>query len=152
MRRDIITVDDEGGREALTAPCFEVPEDQAIIKSLFDDLLDTAKWCEQHHTMGCLAVSANQIGDQYNAFVMKFGSDWLSIMNPIVVSASDQKRPSAERCLSLPKRPAITRMRHKVIKIQWTDPATGREMSRKFHDRDARVVQHEMDHGRGVLI
>lgn len=152
MIRDIITVHDEGGAASLTRQCEDVPVDVNVMLPLFVDLLDTANWAERHHTMGCIGLSANQIGENYNAFVMKWGNKWIMIMNPEVLDASDKMCLSEEGCLSLPKRQKRKLKRHKRIKLQWIHPPSQKVMVRTFSGVDARVVQHEMDHAKGILI
>lgn len=152
MIQKIITIDDEGGEAVLAKRCDPVPADPKVFVPLFHDLLDTALWASRKHDMGCIGLSANQIGQSYTAFVMRWGNVFLPIMNPEIVSTSAQTAPSREGCLSLPNRPRAVVTRFKWVVLRWTDPDTLEGLERKFKKVDARVIQHEMDHAAGILI
>lgn len=152
MIKQIVTVDHPDGLEMLSRVCDPVPHDPTITGPLFRDLLDTANWATRHHRMGCLGLSANQICLPYTAFVLRWGNIFIPVMNPEIVETSFKTTPSKEGCLSRPKLPPAIVKRWKWVVLQWTDPYTLETKKQKFKKVDARVVQHEMDHGNGVLI
>lgn len=144
MKKQIVT-----DKKYLHMPCAPVPMDDNLIKSLFDDLLDTAKAASNPTAAG---LAANQIRQQYTAFVMRYSGWFICIMNPEVLELSKKKRLSEERCLSHPGIGPVRVMRHREIKIRYYSPLGKEWIVRTFGGFESTVVQHEMDHGLGILI
>lgn len=124
--------------------CLEREDVQKTIK----DLVETAQWFEKK----CVGLSANQINEFQPIFVFKVGKIFVPVINPKVVAISREVASGPEGCLSLPGiRPKKIR-RHKWITLKYYDDLTKSEITRKFKGFEARIIQHEMDHIRGILV
>jgi len=117
-----------------------------------DDLLQTARHHAAHNPMGCAGLAANQIGVLKRCFVMKWGAEFMAVVDPAIVSMDGGMKAGFEGCLSLPGMRPVKVRRHKRIKVTFLDPTTRTVVTRKFAGFDARVFQHEFDHLNGVLI
>ena len=123
--------------------------DSLHVKQVVEDLQDTAK----AHKQKCLGLAANQIHELDPIFVFKVGAlgMFVPILNPKVISVGGGMKNGSEGCLSLPGEVKMVR-RHKEIKIQYFDWLLEEEVIRKFKGLEARIIQHELDHLRGILI
>ena len=148
MIRDIPTVDDEKNRLFLQQPCAPADIMSAEFDMLVVDLMDTA----EHNRYRCAGLSANQIGHAVTVFAMRYGDRFIVIANPVIASASKLTTSSTEGCLSIPNSPPQTVERYKWVRLQYWCPHTERFVTNKFARMDAIIVQHEMDHGKGILI
>ncbi len=72
-----------------------------------------------------------------------------ALVNPIIISYSDDFFVSEESCLSLPDFTWFVN-RHKKVTVQYQD-LLGNNKTKEFSDYNAAVVQHEIDHLHGVL-
>jgi len=147
MIRDIITTADPLHAAFLQMKCAEVPREEAVYKVLAADLIDTAN----AHWERCAGLAANQIHIGYTAFAIKFGRQYLCIINPLILAASAKKVWSSEGCLSVIGKTSKVR-RYKWVKVRYLDPSTGEYTVRRFIGFESFVCQHEMDHGNGILI
>jgi len=148
MKRKIITQETASGRRILqTVAAPRAPlEDYRIVAQ---DLMDTAKACRNPTAAG---LAANQIGSNLSVVVVKFRRIYIPIAEPRIITNSEQTVQSAEGCLSRPSSQPITSTRYKWVKIEYLCPMTGVIKQRKFKKFDALVIQHEMDHLKGILI
>ncbi len=73
----------------------------------------------------------------------------LVIINPEIVSYSDEMEERWEGCLSIPGIRGIV-PRHRSIKASYTD-SSGKEITAEFKDFPARIFQHEYDHLKGIV-
>lgn len=139
----IITVEDP----ILKEMCVSI-EDVASeeTKQLIADMLATAK------NRPCAGLAAPQVGVIKRIFLMKpdIGGDFLVVINPKIISWSDEKEEMAEGCLSIPGVSKI-KSRFKSISVEYTVPA-GYQKKDTFSGWEARVFQHEFDHLNGVLM
>lgn len=104
-----------------------------------------------------LGLSAPQIGIKKRVFLANLSFGSFAFINPTFTWKSPDKVPSEEGCLSLP---GITRCveRHyqvsvscdKLIDVRSNNIEVDAEC--RLKDRDAFVVQHEIDHLDGVLL
>lgn len=114
--------------------------------NIIRDLIDTAN----SHDI-CRGLAANQIGYYRRIFVIKFGMEFIPIINPKIVCLTGGIKSAMETCLSRPGMRPIKVRRHKIIKIRYLDERNISKI-KKFQGMDARIVQHEMDHLEGKLI
>jgi len=150
MIKSIITVETKKGTHILSKKCKEIQETKLDkIKEIIKDLMDTANSCKNPRAIG---LAASQIGYPVRGFIIRWGSDWLALVNPKVVSRSEATRPYVETCLSRPGMAGIKTKRHKIIVLEYFDVIRKQMITRKFSSLDAVVVQHEMDHLEGVLV
>ncbi|MBQ9066384.1 MAG: peptide deformylase [Clostridia bacterium] len=120
-----------------------VPATQKDI-SIADDLMETLM--EHHQT--CVGMAANMIGENVAIIVFLDRGIPREMFNPVITEQSDPFE-TEEGCLSLSGVRSITR--YKKITVAWQD--------RSFHTHNAvfegfpaQIIQHEIDHCKGVLI
>ncbi len=95
-------------------------------------------------------LAAPQVGESLAVCIAKIGGEFTPLVNPVISWRSEQEVLGEEGCLSLPgvwlfvPRAAESIVRYHDMK--------GKEQERKLQGFDARVVQHEVDHLRGILI
>ena len=109
------------------------------------DLLDTLV----HHREGCVGMAANMIGVTKNIIVFQEGSGYTTMLNPEILKQSEPY-DTEEGCLSLLGGPRKC-TRYRKIKVRWqtTDFQT---RIKTFENFTAQIIQHEVDHLRGILI
>lgn len=109
------------------------------------DLLDTLRAHADH----CVGMAANMIGVNKRIIAILLGPFPVAMLNPAIVSASEETYHTMEGCLSLPgERPAV---RHKRIEVTYQD-LDMQPHRQTFSDFPAQIIQHELDHCEGVLI
>ena len=118
------------------------------IRTLVDDMLET-----MYDAPG-IGLAAPQIGELKRIVVMDLAKEGetpepLVMINPEILSYSDDTVTTEEGCLSIPElyydveRPA-------EVTVKYTD-LDGKEIELEAKDRLAICVQHELDHLDGVL-
>ena len=127
--------------------------DKAHIKAFFEDMHET-----MHNANGCglaapqvgvsermLVVDGNEVAENYpelKGFVRK-------MINPEVISESDETSEYSEGCLSIPNVDADIK-RPKTITVRYFDENL-EEKEETFDDFAARMIQHELSHLDGDL-
>ena len=97
-----------------------------------------------------IGLAAPQIGETINLFIVNTAKDKFVVINPRIVSYSAEIIEFEEGCLSIPetlvniKRPAF-------ITLEYRDENFNKK-NKFFNGIAARVIQHEYDHLKGVLI
>lgn len=71
------------------------------------------------------------------------------MINPIIITESDEVILSEESCLSIPSITGFVN-RKKYVKVRYHD-IHGQEKFKEFRGYNATVVQHEIDHLHGIL-
>lgn len=112
--------------------------------SIAKDLIDTLRANEKI----CVGMAANMIG--YNKNIIAFYCDELIMVmiNPAITEKSEPYR-TQEGCLSLPGERKTTRFQN--ITVTFCDMRL-RKHTRKYSGKTAQIIQHEMDHLKGILI
>lgn len=107
---------------------------------------------EQAHGAG---LAAPQVGLLRRILVYRLDGEPAVLVNPEVVSASDETEVGGEGCLSLEALLAVEHdvpvERHLEITVRHRD-VVGEEHERTATGLEARVIQHELDHLDGRLI
>lgn len=125
----------------LSLPSRDATEDDA---PLFRDLEDTFRTKMDV----CAGMAANMIGERKNIIIVAFGPMPVVMVNPTVVKKSGEY-VTKEGCLSLDgERECI---RYHEIEVEYLDSSFRKRMG-KFSGFLAEVIQHEMDHLRGIVI
>jgi len=139
----IIKIGDPVLRE-MCVPIEDVASEET--KQLIANMLATAK------NTSCAGLAAPQVGVIKRIFLMKpdISGDFLVIINPKIISWSEEKEKMAEGCLSIPGVSKV-KSRFKSISVEYTVPA-GYQKKESFSGWEARVFQHEFDHLNGVLM
>jgi peptide deformylase len=104
-----------------------------------------------------VGLAAPQVGVLRRLFVFRRGRDdeegseeTIAVVNPRVVSSSEEREPEDEGCLSL-QGIQVPVERHLAIRLEAHDPA-GARIELELEGIEARIAQHELDHLDGVLI
>ncbi len=110
------------------------------------DLLETLK----AHKETCVGMAANMIGVRKRiiAFVLEDGA-YMTMLNPVILKA-EQPYQTEEGCLSLLGGPRKCK-RYKKIKVQYQTTELLTRI-KSFEGWTAQIIQHEVDHCKGVLI
>lgn len=108
------------------------------------DLLDTLRANRER----CVGMAANMIGVHKNIIAFLDGRIHMVMLNPEIVKAEGEYE-TEEGCLSLDgirktKRFGKIQVRYQTEKMQWK--------TRTFKDYTAQIIQHEIDHCKGILI
>lgn len=112
---------------------------------IIEDLLDTAI----AHQETCVGLAAIQIGKSKNIIVARDGVKFRYYINPIIIKKSGIKYKAEETCLSLEGVREV--WRHREITFIYDTPAgkKGKLTAIGFY---AQIIQHEIDHLKGILI
>ena len=119
------------------------------LKSFIENMFETMR-----HADG-IGLAANQVGSHHSVCIMDLsdteagaGQRPITMINPVIDAYSDEENEIEEGCLSLPTFRDIV-VRPQGIQVRYTDE----QMREKVLEADgllARVIQHEVDHLRGV--
>jgi len=109
------------------------------------DLSDTLK----AHLKGCVGMAANMIGVKKNIIVVSMGFMQMPLINAKIVSKSKPYH-TEEGCLSFLGGPVKT-TRYEVIEVEYLDKNFAPHRD-KFTGFSAQIIQHELDHVKGILI
>ncbi len=109
------------------------------------DLLDTL----EAHRDNCVGMAANMIGQLKCIIVFDCGGSYKTMLNPVILKASGEYE-AEESCLSLLGGPRKAR-RFQKIKVQYQNEKLQVRIQ-SFEGWTAQIIQHEVDHCKGVLI
>ena len=113
----------------------------------FRDLIEKM-YGEMYKSDG-VGLAAPQVGMPYKFFVMDDGEGKKAVINPKIISFSDEKITFEEGCLSIPEIFAEIE-RPKTIKVEYYNE-NGEKIEQELTDYKARIFQHENDHLDGIL-
>ena len=116
------------------------PADLPVAQDLIDTL--TA------HKDGCVGMAANMIGVNKRIIIFDNEGAYQVMFNPVIVKQSGPYQ-TEEGCLSLTGRRPTKRW--KRIKVQWQNE-TFQTRIKTFTGWTAEIIQHEIDHCKGILI
>lgn len=110
------------------------------------DLLDTLTFYKDT----CAGMAANMIGVYINTIIFTDDDGKFKIMHNPVITEKHFEYEATESCLSYKGKPKNVK-RYKVIKVKYEDenfkPKTG-----IYQDFTAQIIQHEIDHTKGILV
>lgn len=116
------------------------------VRQLVDDLFETMRAAKG------VGLAANQVGIARRVAVVDIGEDDpgpLVLVNPVIVSRSDEADAAEEGCLSIPDVfGEVTRPTTVLVEALDRD---GRAWRAEVAGYKARAVQHEIDHLDGIL-
>ena len=118
-----------------------VKSDKEIAKDLLDTLLS--------HKDGCVGMAANMIGELKNIIAFDAGGKYMIMYNPEITETSGEYE-TEEGCLSYTGGPVKTK-RYRSIRVEYEDEKF-KKCSKVFTGFTAQIIQHEIDHCKGVLI
>jgi len=119
------------------------------VRALADDMLET-----MYNAPG-IGLAAPQVGILQRMLVMDCVKDEMAtpepmvLINPRVLSSSEETNVYDEGCLSIPDQYAEVE-RPAAVKVEWTD-LDGQTVQQDFDGLWATCVQHEIDHLNGKL-
>lgn len=126
---------------------------EANITELAQVLIDTAE------AANGVGIAAPQIGKSYRLFIMASRPSIryphapkmspTAVINPVILSHSDEIVRDWEGCLSVPDVRALV-PRYQEIEVVYID-VKGKQQRQVLTDFVARIFQHELDHLNGVL-
>lgn len=111
------------------------------------DLLDTL----QFHKDSCVGMAANMIGVRKNiiAFFDEASHNYFVMLNPDIIDCAGIYE-TEEGCLSLLGDPRKCQ-RYRSIQVRYQDEKM-KVKTKLFHGWTAQIIQHEVDHCKGILI
>lgn len=123
------------------------------IQTLIDNMIHTMK------SANGVGIAAPQVSESLQIFIMRSNPNprypdapemqTEAIINPVIISASDEKEFDWEGCLSIPGIRGLV-PRHKSINVTYQD-RQGKKKEAAFEDFPARIFQHEFDHLNGIM-
>jgi peptide deformylase len=141
--REIVTLG--GPRESvLRQKAKKVRRVDPYIRQLVDDLIDTLR-----ATPNGAGLAAPQIGVPLRAIVTNVDDKLNVVLNPEIVSQSEEEVEAEEGCLSIPGWYGPVRRKERVTVRGLS--RTGKPVKLKSEGWEARCFQHEVDHLDGVL-
>ncbi|MCQ2413008.1 MAG: peptide deformylase [Sphaerochaetaceae bacterium] len=113
---------------------------------LYDDLMDTLK----ANSEDCVGLAANMIGVSKNAIIfLEQDGSYTVMFNPQILSTGANSYLASEGCLSLVGKRKT--MRFMEIDVMFLNK-NFRQKVRHLDGLQAKIVQHEIDHTKGILI
>ena len=113
-------------------------------QKLVKDLSDTVE------SVKGAGLAAPQVDSSEAVCIAKIGGIFTPLVNPEILWRSEEEVLGEEGCLSLPEIWLYVPRAVSIV-LRYQDES-GKEQERRLTDFDARVVQHEVDHLRGILI
>ena len=140
------------GNPILRQPAQPV-EDNTDISFLIDSLIATAT------AANGVGIAAPQVSQPYRLFIVASrpnsrypnapSMEPTAMINPRILSHSDQTVKDWEGCLSIPGIRGLV-PRYRAIEVEYTD-REGKRQHQELRDFVARIFQHELDHLDGIL-
>lgn len=109
-----------------------------------DDLLDTLKSLKD----SCVGLAANMIGENKAIIVFVSNGFYVEMFNPEIEDRTGSYE-TEEGCLSHDDTHKVTR--YQKIKVRWQDRNMVKH-SKKYTGWTAQIIQHEIDHLKGILV
>ena len=113
--------------------------------NIAQDLIDTLA----AHKERCMGMAANMIGVLKNIIIVNTGNETIVMMNPKIVKTSAKRYKVDEGCLSLEGERETERFESVEVKYRDTE---WNKQKQKFSGFTAQIIQHEIDHCKGILI
>ena len=140
-------------REILQYPDPSLNVASWLVKTVDDSVRqiveDMRQLCIEHNAVG---LAAPQINERKCIIVVKYGEEYVAIINPELAKVWPKVISNQERCLSIGHgRPWFTVKRHKMVVVTGLDE-NGQPVKYKAHELFAYCLQHEIDHLNGKLI
>ncbi len=112
--------------------------------SVVNDLIDTLRANLEH----CVGMAANMIGIKKRILVFSVGEMIVPMINPVILK-KENSYETEESCLSLTGfRKTI---RYETIEVEYLD-IDFKKHKQVFNGFTAQIIQHEMDHFKGIII
>jgi len=147
-------------KDILTSKSLDISFDSLPydFDGLLHDMLETVKG---DITAGrtCWALSAIQINEPLRLTCMRYGTEYIFLVNPKILRTYGEKAMSVEGCMSIlngtsdyhVKRYNIIRVNARIVELVGNN-VTSRPFTSKEHGIYAAVIQHEIDHMDGITL
>lgn len=134
----------------LSEKCKLVEEsDLEEIKAVYEEM---KKICLNPKTLG-VGLAANQVGINKDFFITKYPNQVFNIyINPLITSFSNETEIKEEGCLSFNKKLKYPIKRSLSIVMDYIDLSEYKVVTKEFHNMEARIIQHEVDHLNGITM
>ena len=129
------------GEEIFSRPSENATRSDAQV---ITDLTDTLK----ANSSRCVGMAANMIGVRKNIITVAAGPIVFVMVNPVITEKKGEYE-TEEGCLSLDGVRKCTRYRE--IEVEYLD-SSFRKKKGKYTGFTAEIIQHEIDHLRGIVI
>jgi len=137
---------------------YTIPEDVAFLRKKAEPVKKTDAALRKKldemvlfmRKMNGVGLAAPQVGDSRRFFVAEFDKEVFKIINPRIISMSDECDVCDEGCLSVPKT-TVDVKRSVDITVEFMDER-GHMYEADIGGYLARIFLHEMDHLDGVLM
>lgn len=125
---------------------LQIPSEKATIEDLeiARDIVDTLI----AHQEECVGLAANMISKSKNIIAVNIHGTVQVMLNPVITEAKNEYE-AEEGCLSLDGVRKTKRFKSIVVEY---DDLKFRKKSMKLSGFSAQIVQHEIDHLKGILI
>lgn len=127
--------------------------EEPAVQEFIDNLIETAI------DSNGVGIAAPQVFEPYSIFIINSRPNPrypeapemgpVAVINPEIISCSDEKEKDWEGCLSIPGIRGLV-PRHKQIRTRYMT-REGKIEEREFTDFVARIFQHEFDHLNGIV-
>ncbi|HCC68075.1 TPA: peptide deformylase [Patescibacteria group bacterium] len=150
----IYTIENSKEEKILRAISKDVTQEELKteeFQQFLDNLLHTALTSEEQVGVESGGISAPQVGvSKKVSYILNYDTGKFElIINPQVQNIGEKTNIDIEGCLSIPNIEKNVQ-RYNKIKVKYMD-RKGNKVKRRFNGINARVVQHEDDHLKGVL-
>jgi peptide deformylase len=135
-------------RELNHDPVFLGRKARAAVREDLPIALDLRETLE-HHKDACVGMAGNMIGQSVAVIAFYDGGDAQIMFNPEILKAEGPYE-TEEGCLSLLGGPRRCK-RYQKIKVRWQNEHFQTRI-KTFTGWTAQIIQHEVDHCRGILI
>ncbi|MDP2729175.1 MAG: peptide deformylase [Dehalococcoidales bacterium] len=130
----------------LTTAAWSVKTIDESVRQIVDEMREI---CIEHHALG---LAAPQIGETKCIIVVKYGAEYVAIVNPELSRVWPKVIDHPERCLSVEHGQVVLSVkRHKIVVVTGLDE-NGKPVKYKAQEFYAYALQHEIDHLKGKLI
>lgn len=100
---------------------------------------------------GGIGIAAPQVGELVRLICIRWGEEWITLVNPAILRMSPQVFGSLEKCLSLPEGEVYRVQRPKITRVLAGD-LEGDMGTVKGRGILSAALCHEIDHLNGILI
>lgn len=131
-------------------PILNTPTEICHMMPTIDTIVNMKRIMKANRGIG---LAANQVGIGQRFFIAEFSDGFEVCINPVIVNNGKEVITSPEGCLSILKNGVSIyqeKDRWAIVDLEYTQ-MDKRRVTKTFKRKDAKIVQHEMDHLEGRL-
>lgn len=129
--------------------CSDVTKEDGDLTELVGLMIEVMEVC-RGVGINTSSIAAPQVGVMKRLFIIFSPAIEIVAINPVITKEAG-KQITFEGCLSFPRETHYYLPRPKIVKFHYQDLA-GKDRAAKFHDIEAAMVMHEIDHLNGIMI